>query len=235
MGDPEDPDAPGNLWRRADSWPPPSEPVPAYFHKDGRLMPAKPAAKDGKFVYRFDPENPVPTMGGQNLTIEKGPMDQRPAESRPDVLVFTTPVLRQPVEVTGRVRAKLYVSSDCPDTDFTVKLTDVYPDGRSMLLTDGILRARYRESFDKEAFMEPGEVYELTVDLWSTSIVFNRGHKIRVAVSSSNYPRFDPNPNTGKPLRADHQTRVATNTLHVSSRYPSHIVLPRYQAPAAGD
>jgi predicted acyl esterase len=229
MGDPEDPDAPGNTWRSVETWPPPAEPTPVYFHADGRLALEKPDAEGAKLTYRYDPKNPVPTIGGQNLTIPKGPMDQRPVETRPDVLVFTTGTLDEPVEVTGRIFAKLYVASDCPDTDFTVKLTDVYPDGRSMLLTDGILRARYRESFTEEKLLEPGEVAELTVDLWSTSIVFNRGHKIRVAVSSSNDPRFDPNPNTGGPLRADDETRVATNTLYVSRQHPSHIILPRYK------
>jgi hypothetical protein len=144
------------------------------------------------------------------------------------VLVFSTEELQQPIEVTGCISAKLYVSSNCPDTDFTVKLCDVYPDGRSMLVTDGILRARFRESFRSEKFMEPGEIYELNVDLWSTSLVFNKGHRIRVAVSSSNAPRFDPNPNTGGPFRADDPTRIATNTIHVSSEHPSQILLPVY-------
>lgn len=153
-------------------------------------------------------------------------MDQRRAEARPDVLLFTTDVLKEPLEVTGRVTAKVFVSSDCPDTDFTVKLTDVYPDGRSMLVTDGVLRARYRESFEKEAFLEPGRVYELTVDLWSTSLVFNAGHRVRVAVSSSNSPRFEANPNTGRPFRADAETRVARNTVHMSAAHPSRVVLP---------
>ncbi len=114
------------------------------------------------------------------------------------------------------------------DTDFTVKLTDVYPDGRSMLLTDGILRARFRESFEQESLLQPGKLYELTVDLWSTSIVFAPGHKVCVAVSSSNAPRFDLNPNTGHPFRADDETRIATNTLHVSRQHPSHIIFPIY-------
>jgi len=189
---------------------------------------------EAKLWYRYDPKNPVPTVGGQNLNLPKGPMDQRKVESRDDVLLFTSEALSEPVEVTGRVRAKLYVSSDCRDTDFTVKLTDVYPDGRSMLLTDGILRTRFRESIERESLLTPGEVYELTVDLWCTSIIFNRGHKVRVAVSSSNYPRFDPNPNTGRPLRADNKTQIATNTLHLSKRYPSRIVMPVYNGPATG-
>lgn len=229
MGDPEEPGAPGNFWRSAESWPPPSKATAVYFHSDGTLGLRPPADPDAKRTYRYDPNHPVPTVGGQNLNMPKGPMDQRGVEGRDDVLLFTSPTLTEPVEVTGRLRAKLYVSSDCPDTDFTVKLTDVYPDGRSMLLTDGIMRARYRESFEQESFLEPGEVYELTADLWSTSIVFNRGHKVRLAVSSSNYPRFEVNPNTGKPLGAGGEKRIATNTLYLSKQYPSHIVMPVYE------
>ena len=232
MGDPTDPGAGGNYWRTADNWPPPAKPVKAYFHAGGGLKLEASSATNARTSYKYDPTDPVPTVGGANLNLPKGPMDQCKVESRDDVLLFTGVALREPVEVTGRIRAKLYVSSDCPDTDFTVKLTDVYPDGRSMLLTDGIRRARFRESFERESFLESGKVYELTVDLWCTSIVFNRGHKIRVAVSSSNFPRFDPNPNTGRPFRADKQTRVATNTLHLSKQYPSHIILPVYNGPA---
>jgi len=231
MGDPEDPAALGNFWRSADDWPPPFEPVAGYFHADGTLQLDPPTQSDAKLTYRYDPNDPVPTLGGQNLNIAKGPMDQRPVESRPDVLLFTSGVLEEPVGLTGPVRAVLYVSSDCPDTDFTVKLCDVYPDGRSMLVTDGIIRARFRGGFDREQFLEPGQVYKLEVDLWSTSLVVNRGHRIRVAVSSSNAPRFEPNPNNGQPHMGMGQPRVATNTLHTSSRYPSHIVLPKYAGP----
>ena len=165
------------------------------------------------------------------MTIPKGPMDQRRVESRPDVLVFTSDALDASVEITGRIRAKLYISSDCADTDFTVKLSDVYPDGRSMLVTDGIQKAKFRESCRQSKLLEAGEVYELTVDLWSTSLVFDRGHRVRVAVSSSNFPRFDPNPNTGKPWTPECDTRVATNTLHLSVRHPSHVILPKYRGP----
>ena len=229
MGDPEDPGAAGNHWRAADVWPPESEPIVAYFHADGRLALEEPMDADAQLVYRFDPSDPVPTVGGQNMTIPKGPMDQRRVESRPDVLVFTGDVLEEPIEITGRIRARLHVSSDCPDTDFTVKLCDVYPDGRSMLVTDGIQKAKFRESCLKAKPLEEGEVYELDVDLWSTSLVFNRGHRVRVTVSSSNYPRFDPNPNTGQPWTPDCDTRVATNRLYVSRQRPSQIILPRYR------
>jgi predicted acyl esterase len=226
MGDPTDKDAPGNVWRSADNWPPPARETTYYFHPVGKLVANHRPTGDARKSYKYDPKDPVPTVGGQNLFQSKGPMDQRKLETRPDVLIFSTDTLTRPIEVTGRIRANLYVSSDCPDTDFTVKLTDVYSDGRSMLVTDGIRRARFRRSFEHEDFLGPGEVYELEVDLWSTSLVFNKGHRIRVAVSSSNAPRFDPNPNTGHAFRADKGTHVATNTLHLSQRYPSHILLP---------
>src|SRR5262249_21812045 len=223
MGDPTDKSAPGNRWRSADNWPPPAVETAYHLHPGRGLGASGPPAGGGRQSYRYDPANPVPTVGGAELGQDIGPKDQRKVESRGDVLVFSTDVLADPVEVTGRVTAKLYVSSDCPDTDFAVKLTDVYPDGRSMLVTDGILRARVGESFEHERLLEPGRVYELTVDLWSTSLVFNRGHRVRVAVSSSNAPRFDPNPNTGHAFRADKETRVATNTVYFSREHPSRI------------
>jgi putative CocE/NonD family hydrolase len=225
MGDPTDKDAGGNFWRQADNWPVPAEPTAFYFYPNRKLLRGRPPSGSEALSYRYDPNNPVPTIGGQNLLLAKGPMDQRKIESRPDVLLFTTDVLAEPLEVTGRIYAKLYISSDCPDTDFTVKLTDVYPDGRSMLVTDGILRVSLRNSFEQPELLDPGKSYELTVDLWSTSLVFNTGHCIRVAISSSNAPRFEPNPNTagrGTP-------RVAINTLHVSAEHPSHILLPVYR------
>jgi putative CocE/NonD family hydrolase len=227
MGDTDDKRAPGNSWRSADAWPPPAEVTPFYLHADRSLGKARPDG-DGTLAYRYDPKDPVPTRGGQNLLIERGPMDQRPVESRPDVLLFTTEPLARPVEVTGRITARLHVSSDCPDTDFTVKLCDVYPGGKSMLVTDGIQRASLRRSFEKRELLEPGEVYELDVDLWSTSLIFNAGHRIRVAVSSSNAPRFEPNANTGDPHPLPGKSRIATNTVHLSARYPSRILLPIY-------
>lgn len=228
MGDPTDTAAPGNFWRIADDWPPRTQVVPWYFSSDGKLSEERSAGENQQLDFEYDPNNPVPTVGGQNLLLPKGPMDQRIIESRPDVLVFTSEKLAEPLEVTGQVLAKIYISSDSPDTDFTVKLCDVYPDGKSMLVTDGIRRARFRKSYETEELLEPGQVCEMTIDLWSTSLVFNQGHRIRVAVSSSNSPRFEPNPNTGKPFRADAETRAAKNTVYMSSRYPSHILLPVY-------
>ena len=203
MGDPEDDDAPGNEWRNADSWPPVSESACYYMHGDGTLTTDVCKLETTSKSFTYDPENPVPTIGGANLTIPVGPMDQRRIEARSDVLVFTTAELTAPLEVTGRIRAKLWISSTAPDTDFTVKLCDVYPDGRSMLVTDGILRTRFRESFRAEKMLEPNVICPIEIDLWSTSLIFNKGHRIRVSISSSNYPRFAPNPNTGAPVQTN--------------------------------
>ncbi|MBN1342462.1 MAG: CocE/NonD family hydrolase [Phycisphaerae bacterium] len=219
--------APGNEWRDVDQWPLPSKDLCYYFHKGGLLSPEKPTEAKASATYEFDPNNPVPTIGGGNLKLKKGPMDQREAEKRKDVVLFTTPVLAEPVEVTGRVKVKLWAKSDCRDTDFTAKLTDVYPDGRSMLVLDGIVSARYRESMSDPKMMTPGRIYEFEIDLWSTSIIFNKGHRIRVAVSSSNFPRFEANPNTGKPRDDQGQVKVAKNTICFDEKHPSHVIFPQ--------
>jgi len=218
--------APGNEWRSEKDWPPAATPTPFYFHASGDLTTEKSASTQAARSYQYDPKKPVPTQGGRNLLMEAGPYNQRNLEGRTDVLIFTTPVLAQPLEIAGKITAKLWVSSSAKDTDFMVKLTDVYPDGRSMLVGDGALRARHRYSLWQEHFMIPDSSYLCEVDLWSTAINFNKGHRIRVAVSSSNASRFDPNPNTGKPFRADNQTLVATNTVYHDVNRPSHIVLP---------
>ncbi len=226
MGAVGEPNAPGNEWRTAYQWPPlPTRPTPLYLHADHSLSFEKPP-REGALRYTYDPNNPVPTLGGRELTIPAGPRDQRAVESRPDVLVFTSAPLEQPLEVVGRVKAILYVSSDAPDTDFIVRLCDVYPDGRSYNIAEGVLRMRYRESLSREKLMTPGRVYRAEVDLWTTAIVFNRGHRLRVHVTSSSYPAYDPNPNTGAPFRASERTRVANNTVHCGGRSASCIILP---------
>ncbi len=224
MGDPCDGSA-GHRWRTADHWPPPATPARWHLYADGTLRPEAPGG-DGKLSFRYDPNDPVPTCGGRNYELAAGPFDQRPVESRPDVLLFTGDALTEPLEVVGPIVAWLHVSSDCPDTDFTVKVTDVCPDGRSMLVVDGILRARLREGLDREVPLEPDQIYALRIELGTTAYVFQRGHRIRVAVSSSNAPRFEPNPNTGRPPDDGAPARVATNTVHAARQYPSHLVLP---------
>ena len=226
MGDPRDPNTTGNVWKTADDWPVRAKMRPFYFNADGTLRwrPGKKA--DASLSYKYDPKKPVPTIGGANLLITKGPRDQRPVEGRPDVLLFTSKEMKNPLEITGPVKVKLWASSTATDTDFTAKLCDVYPDGRSMIVLDGIIRARHRNSMEKSELMEPGKIYEFEIDLWSTSLVFSPGHRVRVTISSSNSPRFEPNPNTGKPSGMDDETKVATNTIYIDAGRPSHILLP---------
>ncbi|MBN1422835.1 MAG: CocE/NonD family hydrolase [Planctomycetes bacterium] len=226
MGDPADPAKAGNVWRSSRDWPIPAKSTPYYFHGDGTLRTEMPRKGAAPRTYTYDPADPVPTIGGANLMISKGPKDQRPVERRRDVLLFTSPALASPLEVTGPLSVKLWASSSAPDTDFAAKLCDVYPDGRSIIVADGIIRARHRKSLEKPEPLEPGKVYPFDIDLWWTSIAFGAGHRIRVAISSSNAPRFEPNPNTGKPSGTDREMRVAKNAIHLDAEHPSHIALP---------
>lgn len=233
MGDTTDPKSPGNAWRFASSWPPPSTPTPWYFIEDKTLSLTPPDTEKEipPLGYEFDPRDPAPTVGGNHLTLPAGPMDQREVEKRGDVIVFTGPVLDKPLEVTGRVKVKLWFSSNAPDTDFTAKLCDVYPDGRSMNVCDGIIRARYRKTLRRGTPVIRGEIYPLEIDLWSTSMIFNKGHRLRMQISSSNYPAYDINPNTGADLRENGDFRIARNLIYVDGKHPSQIILPVISEP----
>jgi predicted acyl esterase len=224
MGDVDDPRAPGNTWRTAARWPPPARPARLYFAADGGLEP-QPSSEVTTRSYDDDPAHPVPTVGGAELTLPPGPRDQRPVEGRPDVLVFSTPPLAAPREVTGRITVRLTAASSAHDTDFTARLCDVYPDGRSMLLTDGIVRARFRRSLRRPTRITPGKRIAYDVDLGSTSVIFNRGHRLRVSISSSNAPRFDPNPNTW-PAEASAAPVVAHQTITLGGSEASYVELP---------
>ena len=215
-------------WRDEQDWPlPGTSYVPYYLHSSGR---ANTAAGDGELstggaggeppdTFLYDPLRPVPTLGGRvmlpSTANAAGPVDQRRAEARDDVLCFTSPVLTEPLEVTGHVSLTLFVSSSAPDTDFTGKLVDVFPDGRAIFLTDGIMRARYRKSLAEPELLTPGEPYQLSLDLSVTSNVFLPGHRIRLEVSSSNFPRFDRNTNTGGVISedGDADVQVAVNRI----------------------
>jgi putative CocE/NonD family hydrolase len=231
MGDVDDPEAPGNEWFSTDEWPVTATNTNYYLHEDEGLNTKKP---DGENLLSFlyNPENPVPTIGGQNIKgfgLGAGPYDQSSIENREDVLVFTSSVLRKPVGITGHIYANLFVSSDCVDTDFTVKLCDVYPDGRSMLITDGILRMRNRNGCDHWDLLTLNEIYEIMVDLGSTAYIWNKDHQIRVDVSSSNSPRFLINSNNGLSISSTYYNpsfKTANNNIHVSGEYPSSIILP---------
>jgi uncharacterized protein len=194
---------------------------------DGSLAREAPSV-DATDVFLYDPRRPVPSLGGTVLAgppgAFPGPADQASVETRDDVLCFTTAVLQHPVEVTGHVTLVLHVSSSAPDTDFTGKLVDVRPDGTAILLCEGIQRARYRESLTVPTLLEPGQVYELTINLCVTANVFLPGHRIRLEVSSSCFPRYDRNPNTGRPDEDD--LIVAVNRIHHGPAHPSRLVLP---------
>ena len=226
MGDVTDPKAPGNEWRTAESWPPQAKTTSYFLTSGGKLSLQMPGAAESHDSYQYDPKNPVPTIGGANLMIKKGPMDQRAIGDRKDVLKFSTGPLKAPVEVTGPVTVELWAESDAPDTDFMAKLIDVYPDGTERLVLDSAVRARFRDGADHEVMMKKGDVYKFKLNLWSTSLIFNTGHRIAIHVTSSNDPRFDPNPNTGHPLRADSETRVAVNTIYHDATHPSRALLP---------
>ena len=180
--------------------------------------------------FTYDPRNPVPTRGGAVCCDPKvfpwGPIDQRPVEKRKDVLVYTSAPMKQDLEVTGPIRVVLYASTSAPDTDFTAKLVDVFPNGEARNLTDGILRVRYRHGLEKAELAEPGKVYPLVIDAGVTSNVFLAGHSIRVEISSSNFPRFDRNPNTGRPFADETTLKKARQVIYHSRQYPSHLVLP---------
>jgi uncharacterized protein len=168
----------------------------------------------------------VPTRGGRFLGLGQGVADQRPNESRADVLVYTGAALDDPVEIAGPLTMRLFASSSAPDTDFVVKLIDVRPDGYARNLADGVVRARFRDSAMDPSPIEPGTVYGYTVDLWSISHVFLPGHRIRVDVTSSDFPRWDRNPNTGHPFGADDAVSVADQAVFHDAAHPSHVVLP---------
>ncbi len=229
-----------NHWRDDDEWPPrESQPTPFYLAADGpanslagsgALAWEKPAEANPSDTFVYDPQNPVPTCGGSLLWPTAGPRDQSEVEKRADVLVYSSPVLSETVEVTGPVFLKLFAASTATDTDFTAKLVDVAPgpDGKEIPygITDGILRARFRESDKQTSLIEPGKVYEYTIEMGNTSIAFLPGHRIRLEVSSSNFPRFDRNPNTGHAFGADADLVSATQTIFHSSQYASHLLLP---------
>jgi uncharacterized protein len=234
-----------NQWRNEKSWPPERAKLTRYLlDSSGK---ANTASGDGVLTtltthasskasdrYVYDPLHPVPTVGGplccDSGHLAPGPQDQQPVEARPDVLVYSTPALEQDTEVTGLITLHLYASTSAADTDFTAKLIDVSPDGFAKNLTEGILRAKYRESTSEAKPVAPGKIYEYKIDLWSTSNVFLKGHKIRLEVSSSNFPRFDRNLNTGKDPGADDNSESsavkATNTIYHDAEHPSALELP---------
>ena len=247
----------GGSWRDEQEWPlARTAYTPYYLHAGGLLAPDKPSSHPPS-VYSFDPRNPVPTLGGnvssQGTLMTQGATDQRcradfwlcsdtrPLSARPDVLVFQTPPLDRDVEVTGRLVVNLWAASDATDTDFTAKLIDVYPPNKDypadidLNVADSIVRARYRKGPGSAQLLTPGQPYAFTIETYPTSLVFKRGHRIRLDISSSNFPRFDVNPNTGEPLNENRRWKVAENSIYHDPQHPSHIVLPVIPARTTSD
>src|SRR5258708_24688928 len=228
-----------NDWGEEDDWPLERAKATRYYLRSttpanglqggGTLSTAAPAEeKPDQYVY--DPNDAIPTIGGplccSALPTGVGPQDQRPAEARGDVLVFSSTAFTQSTEVTGSIALDLYVSSSAVDTDFTGKLVDVWPNGFAQNLTEGILRLRYRNSQEKPELANPGEIYHISVDLWATSNVLLPGHKLRLEVSSSNFPRFDRKLNTGEDQARATRMIKATNVIFHDKAHPSALVVP---------
>jgi uncharacterized protein len=228
-----------NEWRDEDDWPlARAKATKYYLHSmgkasslrgNGTLSTTAPKA-EAPDTYTYDPANPVPTIGGllccDETHMPPGPRDQRPVEARDDVLVYSTPPLAADLEVTGPVTLELYAKTSAVDTDFTAKLVDVWPNGFAQNLTDGILRTRYRDSMERPELLNPGQVYKLQIEVWSTSNVFKKGHQLRLEVSSSNFPRFDRNLNTGEDNARGARFVSATNTILHDAEHPSALTLP---------
>jgi len=224
MGAVGEPDAPGNVWRSADDFPPAHRMTPMYLEANGRLTSTRPVVADSRTDFLCDPRNPMQIPG----TAFPGAADARAFEQQPEVRTFTTEVLEQPVEWTGRIRANLFLSSTARDADILVRVSDVYPDGRSILLVDYPLRLRYRDGFDHEVLMQPGEVVQAAFDVGWISQIFNRGHRIRVTISGPGAPLYEPNPQTGGPQTADLPADAvsATHSIQHNPTWASAILAP---------
>jgi hypothetical protein len=214
---------------KAEHWPPQHELTRFYLQPGGTISTSAPAADSASLTFKFDPANPVPTMGGQNLGRDVGPKDQREIGQRQDYLRFQTPVLTEDLVIAGHVDMELYVTTDAQDTDFVVKLVDIYPDGYEALILDYPIRMRFRDgqNADDVKLATPGQVEKLNINMWSTAQTFEKGHRLGIHVTSSNYPRFAVNPNNGAAL--DDLTtpaKIAQNTVFFDAQRPSAIVLP---------
>ena len=229
-----------NTWRTASDWPIPGTAFTKYYlhsygvanssNGNGQLTTEAPRGDEPTDQFHYDPRNPVPSKGGHSCCFANlaplGPHDQTDIEKRADVLVYSTPPLEQPVEVTGPITLTLFAATTAVDTDWTAKLVDVYPDGRTINLNNGIIRARFRQSLEKPELLDPKKAYEYTIEVWPTSNLFAAGHQIRLEVSSSNYPHYDRNPNTGHPFATDSEMISADQTIYHDATHPSALTLP---------
>ena len=231
MGDTRDTAAPGNVWMTTGRWPVAHTATAYYMQADGTLTLEPSKDKTASLSYDYDPKNPVPSLGGNYdvsdpKRLQIGPLDQRPLNDRKDILRFATAPLTEPVGITGKVRVELHVSSDAPDTMFTAKLVDIYPDGYEAVIRESAMLARCHQGLNKPARLAKGKVYTLTMDCWSTALVFNAGHRIAVHISSSSNPAYEVHPNTYEQVKSIDEARVAHNTVHLSAEHPSKLILP---------
>jgi putative CocE/NonD family hydrolase len=226
-----------NVWKDCDSWPPAHAVVPYYLHSSGQansrmgdgVLSTLPPGTEPHDSYVYDPFDPVPTAGGRSMIdVLPGVENQAQVEERQDVLVYTTPRLAEPVAITGPVSVTVYASSSAPDTDYTAKLVDVEPDGYCANIAEGIVRARYRNGLDREEFLEPGEVSEFRIDLWDMAHTFQPNHRIRLEISSSNFPRFDRNLNSRvtPALGGAEDAQKAVQQVFHDATHASHLSLP---------
>lgn len=228
-----------NIWREEYEWPLlRSRTTPLYLASEGHANSGKgdgklewhPVRESPPDTFEYDPKTPVPTVGGaiccDALVLAPGPLDQRTVEERQDVLVYTSPPLREEIEVTGKVQTVLYVATSANDTDFTAKLVDVQPDGSALLVSDGIQRLRYRLSLAEPVFVKRSTAYQITIDTGVTSYVFAPGHSIRLEIASSNFPRFDRNLNTTRPVAEESNPIKARQIVYHERNYPSVLLLP---------
>ncbi len=225
-----------NRWRQEKEWPlARTRYTRCYLHSGGRAnaftgdgrLTSDPPGEEPSDCYDYDPQHPVPTLGGQSMFLENtGPRDRTPVECRDDVLVFSSHALERDLEVTGPIRLTLYAASSAPDTDFTATLVDVHPDGKAICISEGIVRARFRDSWEAPTLLTPGRIYCFQIPIWETSNLFRAGHRLRLEVSSSNFPRFDRNLNSGGDAGTETRFRTARQTVYHTPRYPSHITLP---------
>ncbi len=227
MGDTRDAGAPGNVWKVSHVWPVPHSPTDYFLHADGTVSTTRPTVKDASLRYTYDPRDPAPSLGGNyGLGTKSGPLDQRPLKERKDMLRFVSAPLAEPVGITGKVKAELHFSTDVPDTMFVVKLVDVYPDGYEALVRESAGLARYHAGLEKGVPVEKGKPYALTLDLWSTALVFNRGHRIAVYVTSSSKEAYEVHPNTYAPVASLDQAQLAHQQIQLSAGRASKLILP---------
>ena len=224
MGATDEVNAPGNIWRNASDWPVHARDTPYYLHAGGMLSESLPSDDRAMTEFLADPIHPNEIPG----RAFPGGKDARPFEKQAEVRTFTTDVLKSPIEWTGKVKAEMVLTSSAKDTDIIVRVCDVYPDGRSILLMDYVRRLRFRNGYEKEEFMEPGEIVEVSFDVGWISQIFNVGHRIRVTIASTGAPFYEPNPNTGEPLTIDFPaiTAVANNAVHHDKQHASRIIAP---------